>query len=150
MKPDVVVTVFGPLTAYVTPGTGVRLVGYVPDLAAEYAQARFAIVPVYGGTGQQVKIVEAMAHGLAVVALKPAADRSPLRHRETGLVAAKAEEFAESVLELWNNPELCRRLGEAAREVVAAEYHRDRMLRELAGAFEATPGASPGPRRGES
>jgi hypothetical protein len=131
-RPDAVVNVFGPLTNHVRPAPGVELLGYVPDLAAEYAAARFAVGPVFGGTGQQVKIVEAMAHGLAVVALRPAAERSPLRHRETGLVAATAEEFAGHVLELWADPGLCRRLGGAAREVVAAEYNRDRLMQDLA------------------
>lgn len=134
--PGATVRVLGPVCDRVKPADGLELAGYVPDLKAEYARARFAVCPVFGGTGQQIKVVEAMAHGLPVVALKAAADRSPLRHGETGLVATTAAEFAEHVRELWADPERCRKLGQAAREVVAADYSRDRLLRGLAETLE--------------
>jgi glycosyltransferase involved in cell wall biosynthesis len=38
---------------------GVTFVGMVDDLAAEYAQARLAICPVYEGGGSKIKVVEA-------------------------------------------------------------------------------------------
>jgi glycosyltransferase involved in cell wall biosynthesis len=113
-------------------GEGVTLSGFVPDLKAVYAAARFFICPVFGGTGQQIKIVEAMAHGLPVVALRFAAERSPLRHEVNGLVADNAEEFAAHTIRLWNDPELCRRLGEAARQTVADSFSGDRLTESLA------------------
>jgi glycosyltransferase involved in cell wall biosynthesis len=105
--------------------------GFVPDLVPVYERARFLVCPVFGGTGQQVKIVEAMAHGLPVVALRRVADRSPLLHGVNGLVAECAEEFAQHVIRLWHDTELCRRLGTAARETVAAEASRGRLLDAL-------------------
>src|SRR6185436_18574699 len=87
--------VTGYLTGRVVAARGVTLAGHVPDLRAAYARARFMVCPVFGGTGQQIKIVEAMAHGLAVVALRGAARNSPVRHGVNGFVAADAAEFAE-------------------------------------------------------
>ena len=113
------------------PATGVNLSGFVPDLKSVYETARFFICPVFGGTGQQIKIVEAMAHGLPVIALRFAAERSPLRHEVNGLVADNAEEFIEHTVRLWNDSELCRRLGSAARETVAGEFSRNRMTEGL-------------------
>jgi glycosyltransferase involved in cell wall biosynthesis len=110
---------------------GVVFSGFVPELSTVYEGARFVVCPVFGGTGQQVKIVEAMAHGLPVVALKAAAERSPMRHGVNGLVAENAEEFAEHVVNLWNDPALCRRLGDAARETVALEFSRERLTESL-------------------
>ena len=117
-----------------TPGAAaaVSLSGFVPDLKPLYERARFFICPVFGGTGQQIKIVEAMAHGLPVVALRFAAERSPLRHEVNGLVADNAEEFAEHTIRLWNDPTLCRRLGKAARETVASEFSGDHLTGALA------------------
>ncbi len=115
---------------------GVVFSGFVPDLAATYAQSRFMICPVFGGTGQQVKIVEAMAHGLPVVALKNAAKRSPLRHQINGLVAENAEEFSEYVIRLWEDQNLCRQLGYAARDTIAAQYSEDFLCKSLAHVFQ--------------
>jgi glycosyltransferase involved in cell wall biosynthesis len=109
------------------PVEGVTFSGFVPELSTVYEGARFVVCPVFGGTGQQVKIVEAMAHGLPVVALRAAAERSPMRHGVNGLVAENAEEFAGHVVRLWNDPALCRRLGDAARETVALEFSRERL-----------------------
>jgi len=65
------------------------------------------------------------------VALRAAAERSPLRHGENGLVADNAFEFAECVLELWKDAELCRRLGNAARETIAQEFSNTRLTEGL-------------------
>jgi hypothetical protein len=116
----------------VCPTEGVVLSGHVPDLKEVYRSASFMVCPVFGGTGQQIKILEAMAHGVPVIALRCVADRSPIRHGVNGLIAHNAEEFAEHVLQLWNNRELCRELGQAARETIAAEFSPARLLEELA------------------
>jgi glycosyltransferase involved in cell wall biosynthesis len=123
--------VTGHCCGQVDPESNVVLSGFVADLRPVYEAARFLACPVFGGTGQQVKIVEAMAHGLPVVALRAAAARSPLRHGVNGLIAENAEEFAEHVLRLWHDPQLCRRLGEAARDTVAAEVAPARLKNAL-------------------
>jgi glycosyltransferase involved in cell wall biosynthesis len=105
--------------------------GYADDFRSVLAEAAFLVCPVFGGTGQQVKIVEAMAHGLAVVALRDAAERSPLEHGISGLVADTAEEFAEHVLTLWKDRALCRALGQAARRVVTEQLSEGRLMDAL-------------------
>jgi glycosyltransferase involved in cell wall biosynthesis len=115
----------------VLPVEGVELSGFVPDLKPVYGASRFLVCPIFGGTGQQVKIVEAMAHGVPVVALRAAAEKSPIRHGVNGMVAQDAEEFAEHAVRLWSDPELCRRLGENARETVANEFSRSRLTDAL-------------------
>jgi glycosyltransferase involved in cell wall biosynthesis len=114
---------------------GVTFLGFVPDLQAVYQRSRFLICPVFGGTGQQIKIIEAMAHGLPVVALKSAASRSPMQHGVNGLVAETAEEFASHVIQLWNDPSLCRQMGAAAREKIASEFSREHLCRSLSEIF---------------
>jgi glycosyltransferase involved in cell wall biosynthesis len=111
---------------------GITYKGFVDNLQEVYENAGFFICPVFGGTGQQVKIVEAMAHGLPVVALKDAADKSPLRHEENGYIADTEDEFAEYVVRLWQDRSLCRRLGQEARTTVAKEFSRERLVSGLA------------------
>ncbi|MBA2524194.1 MAG: glycosyltransferase family 4 protein [Pyrinomonadaceae bacterium] len=113
------------------PEDGIVLRGFVPELKAVYESARFVVCPVFGGTGQQIKIVEAMAHGLPVIALRFAAERSPIEHGINGLVANNAEEFADHVVRLWNDRNLCRRLGDAARETIARDFSRAHLTEQL-------------------
>jgi hypothetical protein len=129
--PSFSLQVTGACCDLVSPTNGIVLSGFVPELRSVYKSAKFVICPVFGGTGQQIKIVEAMAHGVPVIALRFAAERSPIQHKVNGLVADNAEEFADYVLQLWNDEELCRKLGYAARETIAADFSKSRLLEGL-------------------
>jgi glycosyltransferase involved in cell wall biosynthesis len=113
------------------PTDGVLLSGFVPSLTETYQMAKFAVCPVFGGTGQQIKIVEAMAHGIPVVATYFAGERSPIIHNENGFIAKNHTEFAEYVLQLWQDRNLCQRLGENARETIATSFSRDSLIKDL-------------------
>jgi glycosyltransferase involved in cell wall biosynthesis len=129
--PSFCLQVTGHCSERVLPVEGVELSSFVPDLKPVYEAARFLVCPIFGGTGQQVKIIESMAHGVPVIALRAAAEKSPLRHEVNGLVASNAEEFAGHVIRLWNDPDLCRRLGDQARDTVANEFSRERLMDSL-------------------
>ena len=120
---------------------GVRWDGFVEDVAQEYRTARFAISPVLGGTGQQVKIVEAMAYGLPVVALRGRTEPGVIDHGVNGFVAEGAEDFAECVSMLWNDPRLCRRMGEFARRKISERFSRRNLATVLAAALQPSEGA---------
>ncbi len=106
----------------ISEGPGTILRGFVPDLDDVYRDAGFAVCPIIGGTGQQVKIVEAMANGLAVVGLRSRAQASPIIHGENGFVADNAEEFADYVGTLARDICLRRTMGRAARETVSLNW----------------------------
>ncbi len=106
----------------VRPTQGIQLLGYISDLKPIYAKSRFAICPIIGGTGMQVKIVEAMAHGVPVIALKNIAHSSPIQHEINGLIANDAAEFAEYVIQLSHDKALCRKLGKAARQTIEEKF----------------------------
>ena len=131
--PDFRLELTGALCKDVAPLEGIHPLGFVDDLRDVYSHARFSICPVFGGTGQQVKVVESMAHGVPVVALAGPARESPIRHGENGLVCANEEEFALSCAALWNDSRLRNRLGEAARATVASEasgsLYEERLVR---------------------
>jgi glycosyltransferase involved in cell wall biosynthesis len=96
--------------------------GFVDDLSPLYAQSGFAICPLIGGTGQQVKIVEAMAHGLAVIALINVAETSPIEHGVNGFIAHNAEEFSRYTMQLWSDRQLCQKMGAAARKMMEDKF----------------------------
>lgn len=127
-EPGFRLEVTGGIGQDVLPVRGIELRGFVPDLLPSYRHAPFLICPILGKTGQQIKIVEAMAHGVPVIATHAAADGSPIQHGENGFVAGDAEEFATYALELWRDRALCKRLGHAARETIAEEFSQHQLL----------------------
>jgi glycosyltransferase involved in cell wall biosynthesis len=129
--PDFELQVTGSCCQQVAPTPEIALLGFVPDLKLIYARTKFLVCPVFGGTGQQVKIVEAMAHGLPVVALAAAAKMSPIEHGVNGFVANNAVEFADYVIQLWQDPVLCRQFGAAARAKIADYFSERRLLAGL-------------------
>jgi glycosyltransferase involved in cell wall biosynthesis len=116
---------------------GIEIKGFIPDLTELYQSSRFSVCPVFGGTGQPVKIVEAMSYGLPVIALRAAAKRSPVRHGVNGLIADNAEEFADYVIRLWKNQDLCCELGQNARRTIAEEFSRERLVLDLSRLMES-------------
>lgn len=96
--------------------------GFVHSITAMYQDARLMIAPTLGGTGQAVKILEAMAHGMPVVATAAAARESPLEHGHNGFVAETATEFADYTCRLWHDRDLCRRFGQAARDTIEQRF----------------------------
>ncbi|HVY72271.1 MAG TPA: carbamoyltransferase C-terminal domain-containing protein, partial [Verrucomicrobiae bacterium] len=123
--------VAGDACRHLAPTDGLDLLGYVPDLKPLYAASAFAVCPLIGGTGQQVKIVEAMAHGLAVVTLRNVAASSPVEHGVNGFIADDAEEFASYVITLYRDPALCRKMGSAARKTIAEQHSFAAWTRRL-------------------
>lgn len=126
--PDFCLSVTGPVSIQVTPQANVALEGFVPQLDDFYSRSRFLIAPILSQTGQQVKIVEAMAYGLPVVAHHRVAEGSPIVDGENGYIAHDEREFAKHVVRLWKDRELCARLGARARATIAAHYSRPRLL----------------------
>lgn len=114
------------------PVPGVVQRGQVADLSALYASARMALCPVFAGTGQPVKVIEAMAHALPVVVVPRAAQRSGVRDGVDGLVSGDGLGFARHVIALWQDEAMCRRLGTAAR-ASAADAHARSGLPALLG-----------------
>jgi hypothetical protein len=129
--PDFELAVTGMWSGELLPVRGVRPCGTVASLRDYYQHARFVVCPVFGGTGQQVKILEAMAHGVPVVALSAGLGSSPIQHGVNGFLAQDAAEFTRYTAMLWKDARLCRELGSAARAAVARSHGRDRQIAEL-------------------
>jgi len=110
---------------------GIVLGGPVDELGPVYRTSAFAICPLLAGTGEQVKIVDAMAHGLAVVATRSSASSSPIVDGVNGFIVDSAEEFADRVIELWSDHARRLAMGAAARETVRTERSQARTTAEL-------------------
>ena len=69
-----------------------------------------------------LKVLQYMAAGLPVVANPVGVQSEMVRHGETGFLAETAEEWMEAVGRLTSDPALRRRMGQAGRQRVEAEF----------------------------
>ncbi len=101
-----------------------RNAGSVPyeDFAAFVAGCAVAIAPIFSGSGTRLKILEAMAAGVPVVATEKAVEGLGLRPREHFMPARSEQEFADAIAALFENPMLAAHLRIGARQMVNAQF----------------------------
>jgi glycosyltransferase involved in cell wall biosynthesis len=128
-RPGVTLTIVGrgapPAVEALGRRPGVRVTGWVDDLVSLLAEAEVAIAPLLSGGGTNLKVIEALAAGRAVVTTPFGAQGLDVTDRAQLFVADGAEEFAARVEELLGDEQLRRRLGTAGRERAAARYDWD-------------------------
>jgi glycosyltransferase involved in cell wall biosynthesis len=88
----------------------VRGLGFVDDLASVYRQARCAVVPLLQGGGSPLKLIEALAYGLPVVATPRAVAGLEVESGVNCLVADDAQAFADTLARVLRDgaPEIAR------------------------------------------
>lgn len=90
---------------------GVVVLGEVPDLRTELARADVVVVPVRYGGGTRIKILEAFAYGVPVVATTVGCEGLEVKPGEDLLVADEAAAFAAACLRLLGDRQLRSRIG---------------------------------------
>ncbi|MBI2435401.1 MAG: glycosyltransferase family 4 protein [Candidatus Hydrogenedentes bacterium] len=107
------------------------------------AQDAVFAVPRVSWSGFPIKLLNAMAAGMAIVACQSAA--YPLTDGENGLVVADddPQAFAEALLSLLTTPNLRRELGQRARETIARDHQPEKTAEKLEAVFGELLGTEP-------
>ena len=132
---NVVVAGDGPLRGLVP-----NALGFVPHAEAQRLIGRAAVVTLPSHReGLPLVLLEAMAHGRAVVATPVGGIPSLVEDGVTGLSVPKGDPVAlrEAITRLLGNPALRRKLGAAARARVEEVASWDRVVGETLAAYEA-------------
>lgn len=131
------VTEMPPLTQLMArlPESGnITMTGPSAAMDDVYASARVVICPIRHGTGMKIKMIEAMAYGMAIVATGKAGEGIAT---DLGLAFAdEPEAFAEACRRLIEDPRARARSEQAARATFARDHEYaqlgDRLARALA------------------
>jgi len=93
-------------------------------VAEEYFGARFLVVPSLWFEGCPLVILEAMSHGLPVIASRIGGLPEFVDDGVTGLLfePGDPEDLARKMRILWDNPARCRELGLEGRRKAIREY----------------------------
>ena len=100
----------------------ISVVGYAREVEPYLAKASLLAVPLRSGSGMRVKILEAFARGLPVVATTLGYEGIEATPGEHLLVADGPAAFAAAVVRLAEDAPLAGRLAENARRLVKAKY----------------------------
>lgn len=133
-RPDAVVRIVGAgmpsaLKRAWSAVEGVEAVGFVDDLAVEYARCLFTVAPIFHGGGTKIKVLESLAHRRACVATRHvyAGFGGDLPAGEALGVADSEADFAERCVTLLGDPDLARRQADRGREIVRERFSFDRF-----------------------
>ena len=119
------------------------MLGYVADAEPVYRSAAVFMVPLRIGGGVRLKILHALARGLAVVSTTAGFEGLDLLPDQHLLVADDPREFAAAVLRVLRDPDLRRRLGAAGRAHVLERFSAERRNATLAALAEKVAGKTP-------
>lgn len=107
--------------------------GYRPDVPALLAQATVSVLPSIASEGLSNSLLESMAAGAPVIATRVDGNTEVIeREGVDGLLVAprQAGELAQAISLVLDDPELARRLGNAARQRVERHFSLERMVRD--------------------
>jgi glycosyltransferase involved in cell wall biosynthesis len=96
------------------PDPRIRVLGFVADVRPLYAEANVVIVPTVVSAGTNLKVLEAMAMGRAVVSTTSGCAGLGLLHGHSVWVADGAAAFAAGVATLLNDAERREQIASAA------------------------------------
>jgi glycosyltransferase involved in cell wall biosynthesis/GT2 family glycosyltransferase len=101
---------------------GIELEGYVPDVRGAYSRAEAVIAPLLASAGTNIKVLEAMACGKAIIATNGGVNGLDLVDGDEFLLANDPEAFAAAVRRVFGDPEFRSGLERRARRAAEQRY----------------------------
>jgi polysaccharide biosynthesis protein PslH len=117
--------------------------GFVEDIRPIMSDALAFICPIEDGGGTKLKVLNALAMALPLIAHPIACEGIDVENGKSVLFAQSPAEFAEAVAQVGRDPDLRHRLGTAGRRLAEQQYSVDAVgvkLRELYAAIASGGG----------
>ncbi len=137
-KPDTVLTIIGPNApaSVIALGAepGIHYLGYVPDVRPHLWKAAVCVVPLRGGGGTRLKILESLAAGCPVVSTSVGAEGLDVG-REVQL-ADTPQSFAAAVVRTLDDEGFRQRLALVGQQLVREKYDWSGIAPKLEQAYE--------------
>lgn len=116
---------------------GVTVEGFVSDVRPAYQRATLVIAPLVASAGTNVKILEAMAMGKAIVSTEAGIHGLELERGADVVVTDSAEEMAAAITRLLETPAERAVIEAHARQTVERVYGWDAIAREQKKLYES-------------
>lgn len=124
-------------------GSAVEFTGFVEDLREYLAGTSVLVTPIRIGGGTRLKILEAMALGVPVVSTSIGCEGIAVEDGRHILVADKAIDFAEKVVQVFGDPQLREQLRQEAYKLVKERYGWETIARKMESVYDDRADAGP-------
>ena len=115
--------------------SGLEVEGFVSDVRPAYARAAVVIAPLVASAGTNIKVLEAMAMGRAVVTTSAGINGLDLSSGKDIVLANTAEDMAGEIERLFANPAARHHIETAARQTVERDFSWDIIATRLAALY---------------
>lgn len=115
---------------------GIKVTGFIEDLANEYNKASVVVAPLRFGAGTQNKVLEAMAMGVPVVCSNIGFKGLGIESGEGAIMQTDKEAFAASVIKLLSDEDYRKETGEKGVHVMQSRFGWEAIAERLAGYFQ--------------
>jgi polysaccharide biosynthesis protein PslH len=105
----------------------VRFTGWVDDVEPWFRQSRVMMVPIRAGSGMRVKILDAFARGIPVVATATGIEGIGAVDGVDALIADDALALADATARLLLDAPLAARIAKAARSLALERYDKQKV-----------------------
>jgi glycosyltransferase involved in cell wall biosynthesis len=121
----------------------IHIPGTLDDMRPLFGQVSVFVAPIFWGSGIRIKLLEALATGIPIVATPLAAEGMDVAG--SAIIAEQPRAFADGIVRLLDDCELRRRMSVAGPQVVQRDYDWQRLAERMAGLYQ---GLRAGHRRG--
>jgi polysaccharide biosynthesis protein PslH len=118
-------------------GRNVHFPGYARDVRDLYRRPNTIVAaPLFSGTGQRVKLLEAFAMSCPVITTSTGASGFPITQGIEAVIADNATDFASRLKELLSSESLRSQMGAKARHMIERHFSWDSLAPRLLGLLE--------------
>ncbi len=111
-----------PQKFYEYENLGVKVLGYIPKVQPHLNKAGIYIAPLFTGSGIRIKILEAMAMAMPVVATHVSAEGIKADESNGLFVSDKEDYWVDIICKLIREKKLAEKSGKAARKKILESY----------------------------
>jgi len=116
---------------------GIEVEDFVSDVRPAYRRASLVIAPLLASAGTNIKIMEAMAMGKAIVSTPGGVNGLDVQSGRDVVVAATGREFADAIVRLTEDPDARHRIEAQARRTAEEKYSWDTIADQQAALYES-------------
>lgn len=128
------------LPCYRHPPPGVEFLGFLHDPSEGYRRAAVVCCPIRAGSGTRIKIIEAAAHGKAVISTALGAEGLDFVDGSEIVLRDGAQRFADGCVDLLDDPLRAASIGDAAYRKARLRYDRPAIIERVAASFREAAG----------
>ena len=114
---------------------GIEVEGFVADVRGAYESATVVVAPLVASAGTNIKVLEAMAMGRAVVSTPAGVNGLDLSPGKDILITGTGQEMADAIEMLFADSAKRHAIEAAARETVEREFSWDAIAERQAALY---------------